>query len=191
LNPSSWKPVRCGAVRLQIIAGRSTEFSESHGPARHGGTCRWRKRGTEDQALGRSRGDFTTKIHARTNAEGLPIGFEITSSQAHDATAYESLMDEGERPKALMADRVYDSDAIVDVSRIHGTEPVIPSKSNRIEQRTRDTALYALRNRIKRFFNKLKNARRVATRYDKTTDSFLGFVQIASIKIWLRFDNRT
>jgi transposase len=100
-------------------------------------------------------------------------------------------MDEGERPKALLADRAYDSDAIVDDSRFHGTDPVIPSKSNRIEQRPLDTALYALRNRVERFFNKLKNARRVATRYDKTADSFLGFVQIASIKIWLRFVNRT
>jgi transposase len=100
-------------------------------------------------------------------------------------------MDEGERPKALLADRAYDNDAIVDDSRFHGTDPVIPSKANRIAPRPLDTALYALRNRIERFFNKLKNARRVATRYDKTADSFLGFVQIASIKIWLRFVNRS
>jgi hypothetical protein len=50
---------------------------------------------------------------------------------------------------------------------------------------------YALHNRIERFFNKLKNARRVATRCDKTAVSFLAFIQLASIKIWLRFDNRT
>jgi transposase len=121
----------------------------------------------------------------------LPAGFEITAGQAHDATAYDALMDEGERPKALLADRAYDSDFIVEDSRLHGTDPVIQSKANRIAQRPLNTALSALRNRIERFFNKLKNARRVATRYDKTANSFLGFVHITSIKIWLRFVNRS
>jgi transposase len=95
------------------------------------------------------------------------------------------------RPKALLADRGYDSDAIREDSWFHGTDPVIPAKSNRKVQRPVDPALYALRNRIERFFNKLKNARRVATRYDKTAESFLAFIQLASIKIWLRFVNRT
>ena len=72
-----------------------------------------------------------------------------------------------------------------------GANPVIPTKSNRKVQRSVDPALYALRNRIERFFNKLKNARRVATRYDKPADSFLAFIQLASLKIWLRFVNRT
>lgn len=95
------------------------------------------------------------------------------------------------RPKALLADRGYDSDAIREGSWVHGTEPVIPTKINRKVQRQVNPLLYALRNRIERFFNKLKNARRVATRYDKTADSFLAFVQLASIKIWLRFVNRS
>ena len=95
------------------------------------------------------------------------------------------------RPKALLADKGYDSDAIREDAYIHGTNPVIPTKSNRKVQRPVDPLLYALRNRIERFFNKLKNARRVATRYDKTAESFLAFVQLASISIWLRFVNRT
>ena len=95
------------------------------------------------------------------------------------------------RPEALLADRGYDSDAIREDSWFHGTDPVIPTKFSRKVQRPVDPLLYALRNRIERFFNKLKNARRVATRYDKTADSFMAFVQLASIKIWLRFVNRT
>lgn len=95
------------------------------------------------------------------------------------------------RPKALLADRGYDSDAIREDSWFHGTDPVIPTKVNRKVQRPVDPLLYALRNRIERFFNKLKNARRVATRYDKTANSFLAFIQLASIKIWLRFVNWT
>lgn len=151
-----------------------------------------RKRGTQNQALGRSRGGFTSKIHARTNGEGLPLGFVLTPGEAHDATAYDALMQtDDDRPKALLADRGYDSDAIREDAWFHGTDPVIPTKTNRKVQRPVDPLLYALRNRIERFFNKLKNARRVATRYDKTADSFLAFIHLASIKIWLRFVNRT
>ena len=83
-----------------------------------------------------------------------------------------------DRPQALLADRDYDSGAIREDSWFHGTDPVDPQ-------------LYDLRNRIERFFNKLKNARRLATRYDKTADSCLVFTQRTSIKIWLRFVNRS
>ncbi len=96
-----------------------------------------------------------------------------------------------ERPLALLGDKGYDSDDIRHDACFHGTMPMIPTKSNRKVQFTVEHAIYSLRNRIERFFNKLKNARRVATRYDKTADSFLGFVQITSIRIWLRFVNRT
>jgi transposase len=113
-----------------------------------------RKRGAQDQALGRSRGGFTSKIHARTNGEGLPLGFVITPGEAHDATAYHELMQLDEtRPKALLADRGYDSDAIREDCWVHGADPVIPTKINRKVQRPVDPLLYALRNRIERFFN--------------------------------------
>jgi transposase len=117
-----------------------------------------RKRGAQGQGLGRSRGGFTSKIHARTNGEGLPLGFVITPGEAHDATVYDELMDLDEaHPKALLADRGYDSDAIREDAWFHGTNPVIPTKRNRKVQRSVDPMLYALRNRIERFFNKLKN----------------------------------
>ncbi len=95
------------------------------------------------------------------------------------------------RPKALLGDKGYDSDDIRQDACCHGTLPLIPTKSNRKVQFTVDRALYSLRNRIERYFNRIKNARRVATRYDKTTASFLGFVQITSARIWLRFVNMT
>ena len=97
-------------------------------------------------------------------------------------------MENGERrPKVLLADKGYDSDAIREDSWMHGTTPVIPTKSNRRIQRPVDPALYALRHKIECFFNKLKNARRVATRYDKSKESYLGFVAIAAVKLWLPF----
>jgi len=90
-------------------------------------------------------------------------------------------------PKVLLADRGYDSDAIREDVRARGGTPEIPTKKNRRVQHSVDRALYALRNRIERFINRLKNSRRVATRYDHTASSFLGFAMLASIRQWISF----
>ena len=122
----------------------------------------------------------------------MPLGFALTGGEAHDVTAYDELMATDEtRPQAMRGDKGYDSDDVRADCYVHGTNPVIPTKSDRKVRRPVDPALYALRNRIERFFNKLKHWRRIATRYDKTADSFMAFVQLASIKIWLRFVNRS
>ena len=89
-------------------------------------------------------------------------------------------------PKVLLADRGYDADAVrADVERRGGT-PIIPTKKNRRVQAKIDRAIYALRNRIERCFNRLKNARRVATRYDKLADTFHAFVHLTAIRLWIR-----
>ncbi len=95
--------------------------------------------------------------------------------------------EEAPDPDAMLGDKGFDSDAIRDDLQKRGAAPVIPTKSNRKVQRAIDRDLYKLRNRIERFFNRLKNSRRVATRYDKLASSFLGFVQIATIRLWIRF----
>ena len=89
-------------------------------------------------------------------------------------------------PKVLIADRGYDADAIRSDVQDKGGTPVIPTKRNRKVQIPVDGAIYALRNRIERAIGRLKNARRVATRYDKTATSYLGFVQLAAIRLWLK-----
>jgi transposase len=90
-------------------------------------------------------------------------------------------------PDALLGDRGYDSDPIRNDVRARGGTPHIPTKRNRLIQARVDRALYAMRNRIERFINRLKNSRRIATRYDQTAPSFLGFVLLASIRLWIRF----
>lgn len=106
--------------------------------------------------------------------------------------AYEDIMEEeAPDPAAMLADKGYDSDAIRDDLKRRGADPVIPTKSNRKVQRPVNEAKYALRNRIERFFNRLKHSRRIATRYDKLASSFLGFVQIATIRQWIRFVHTT
>jgi len=93
---------------------------------------------------------------------------------------------DGPPARVLLADRGYDSDAIRQDMEARGGVAVIPARRTRKVRESVDAHIYALRNRIERCFNRLKNARRVATRYDKTADSYRGFVQIASIRLWIR-----
>jgi transposase len=89
--------------------------------------------------------------------------------------------------EAFLADRGYDADTIREEIAKADAEAVIPAKSNRRNPAQHDRAKYKWRNLIERLFNKLKNWRRVATRYDKTRESYLGFVALASIKLWIPF----
>ena len=98
----------------------------------------------------------------------------------------------GPVPKVLMGDKGYDADAILADLEQRGIAAVIPPTSNRKVQPIIDGCLYALSNLVERCFSKLKHSRRLATRYDKTADSFLGFVLVASVRLWVRhLINRT
>lgn len=85
-----------------------------------------------------------------------------------------------------MADRGCDADAVRADLEQHGGVPIIPTKKNRRAQIKIDRPIYALRNRIERCFNGLKNARRVATRCDKHAETFLGLLQFIAVRLWLR-----
>lgn len=93
---------------------------------------------------------------------------------------------DGFAAQAILADKGYDADHLCDRIENSGTQVVIPPKRNRKTQRPYDTDLYKERNRVERFFAKLKQFRRVATRYDKLLVNFMGFVKLAAIAIWLR-----
>ena len=145
----------------------------------------------QNQALGRSRGGFSTKIHVRCNAAGLPIGVVLSEGEAHDATAYDGLMQQRDSdPGAMLADNGYDSAAIRHDLRDSGATPEIPTKSNRKVQYSVSKPLYALRSRIEWFIGHLKEQRRIATGYDKLATSFIGFVLLGCIRIWARFVHR-
>jgi len=127
-------------------------------------------------------GGWSTKIHVAVDALGNPLRIALTVGQRGDATQAQALV-EGFRPGAVLADRGYDADAFLDCVRESGAEAVIPSKKNRLQQREIDENLYRDRNKVERFFNKLKAYRRVATRYEKTAHSFAAFVYLASAMI--------
>jgi transposase len=93
----------------------------------------------------------------------------------------------GPPAKVIIADRGYDSDNIRESMEANRTATVIPMRKNRKVTVDVDGHIYAMRNRIERCFNKLKNFRRLATRYDKSRESYLGFVQIAAVHLWMRF----
>jgi len=91
----------------------------------------------------------------------------------------------------LLADRGYDADWIRALVRQHGAWANIPPKRNRTETLCFSPYLYRARNLVERFFNKIKHCRRVATRYDKLAANYLAFVQLASIRLWLRVNEST
>lgn len=108
----------------------------------------------------------------------------LTPGQASDLGQAEPLIKEVEL-KALLADKAYDADRLIDTLVARQITPVIPPKANRIHQRPCDFALYAERNLVERFFNKLKQYRAIATRYDKLARNFLAGVHLAAIAILL------
>jgi transposase len=125
------------------------------------------------------------------NADGLPIAAVLTAGEAHDVTAYDDLMEQRDSdPGALLADKGYDSDAIRQDLKDRGAAPEIPTKRNRIVQYCVDKPLYALRARIEHCIGHLKELRRIATRYDKTESSYLGFVLLGCLRYWVRFVHR-
>lgn len=92
----------------------------------------------------------------------------------------------GPKPRVLLADKGYDADFILTDLEARDIAAVIPARRNRKVQPAIDAYVYALRNHVERCFSKLKHSRRLATRYDKTADSFLGFVLVASIRLWIK-----
>lgn len=143
------------------------------------------KRGADAQGLGRSRGGLSTKIHAAGDALGLPVRLIASPGQRNDIAFAHELID-GLQPSCAIADKGYDANHLVDRIVEMQATVVIPPKRNRKDQRPYDADLYKERNIIERFFNKLKQFRRVATRYDKLLANFMGFVKLAAIAIWLR-----
>ena len=136
--------------------------------------------------MGRSRGGLTTKIHARVDAKGRPVRLILSPGNDHDVTCTEALLDGLEPHAIVIADKGYDADRVRQHIRAQGAVPNIPNKSNRKKRYRWKKSIYRQRNHVERFFNKLKNFRRIATRYDKLGATFFAFVQLASVRIWLR-----
>jgi transposase len=134
--------------------------------------------------MGKSRGGLSTKIHAAVDALGNPVRLLLTPGQASEYGQAQALLD-GFSPGAVLADKGYDSDAFIEAIRRQGAEAVIPSRRNRLEPRQLDRHLYKARNLVERFFQKLKQFRRIATRYERLARNYQSMLSLVSIVIWL------
>ena len=119
------------------------------------------------------------------DALGLPIKFIVTGGQVNDCTQAVPLL-KNKKANYVLADKAYDGDAILDIIKEIAAVAVIPPKANRIIKREYDKDLYKERNIIERLFNKLKQFRRIATRYEKILNNFEGLIYLASIFLWLK-----
>ena len=167
-----WRTACAGAHRLLRGEGASLRFR--------------RQRGEQNQAIGRSRGGRTTKIHALTDAQCRPIAFLLTGGQVADCTAGDLLLEQMPACSILHGDKGYDTNAIRHKVEGKGAMPNIPPKANRRWKNCFSPFLYRDRNAIERMFGRLKDFRRIATRYDRSATNFLAAVCLAAtISYWL------
>ncbi|WP_239175945.1 IS5 family transposase, partial [Citrobacter youngae] len=123
---------------------------------------------------------------AVTDASGRPISFFITAGQVSDYTGAAALLDELPKAKWLLADRGYDADWYRDALQAKGITPCIPGRKSRKKTIKYDKRRYKRRNRIEIMFGRLKDWRRVATRYDRCPMAFLSAIALAATVIfWL------
>jgi transposase len=115
---------------------------------------------------------------------GNPLRVILSAGQITDIERAEALIKD-QPAEFIVADKGYDSDAFVETISAQGAQPVIPPRSNRINPRSFDRHLYKSRNLIERFFSRIKQFRRIATRYDKLAKSFMSFVHLACAFVWL------
>lgn len=163
---------RTGYARLHLCEGASL------------GT--WRKRGAKAQAIGLSRGGQTTKIHAVCDLLGRPVALALTPGNTSDIKAAELLKECVTRFRRLVADRGYDADSFRKTLSEAGTTPVIPGRINRKKRIRHDKKRYRDRWLIEAMFCRLKDFRRVSTRYDKLAANFLSAAAVAAaVAFWL------
>jgi transposase len=128
---------------------------------------------------------LTTKVHLVVDALGLPLVFEITEGQKHDSRPASELVQRAQS-SCILADKAYDSDAFRLALLDQGCLPVIPCNGSRASKLPYDKQLYRSRSEIECTFNLLKQARRFATRYEKTIRNYTAVVALGCALLWLR-----
>jgi transposase len=170
----------------------------AHRPQWHLWTCRHRqhahqgasfgsgrKRGAFEQALGTSRGGRTSKLHALTDGKGRPRVLILTAGNINDISVAAQLIERAGPIRKLLADKAYDANHLRHLLAKRKIKAVIPSTTSRNQPIPYDTTAYKERNRIERLWCRLKDWRRIATRYDKLARNYLsGACLAASLTCW-------
>jgi transposase len=157
------------------------------------------KNSAREQALGRSKGGFTTKVHMICDGRGFPLAFILTSGNTHDSVVFTALLAlllsrfpsmKSLLPKWISCDKAYDSQDIFDVCDAYDFIPVIPKRCSKTgEERANpdfDKSIYRERNHVERCIGWLKESRRVATRYEKLATTYSAILQLTMIKRFLK-----
>jgi transposase len=150
----------------------------------------------ETEALGRSQGGVSTKLNVRSDGQGQPLTFVLQPGQQHESRAFEPLMEGGplkrwrrgrprRRPRRVCGDKANSNRRIRRWLRKHGIRVTIPHKQNERRRGRFDKSLYKLRARVEQLINRLKQFRRIATRYEKRAANYLGMVTIGAILLYL------
>ena len=149
------------------------------------------------EALGRSQGGFSTKVHLRAEGGGKPLTLVLTPGQRHEATAFEQLLEQGAvrrpgrgrprlRPRRVVGDRGYTGRARRTYCRRRGLRYTIPRLRTERRGGRFDRAAYRLRNRVERLIARCKQFRSLATRDDKRAESYRALWVLAMIILWIR-----
>ena len=135
--------------------------------------------GQASQAMGRTKGGLNTKIHAVINARSQAVVIALSGGNQADISLAEELTECLPENSTLIGDKAYDSSSLRQTAATKGINTCIPARSNRTTTVPFSARLYRRRHRVENFFERIKRYRRVATRYDKLAETFLGFVCLA------------
>ena len=171
-------PWACGS---RAIGGNADDRFDAHQGAPLG---LGRKRGEQKQAIGRSRGGRNTKIHAIADAKGRILSILLTGGEAYDCPIAERLIRRNKAARKLLGDKAYDSAPLREWLEDRGTKAVIPNKTNRKQPFSFNKKSYKERHRIENAFCRLKDFRRIATRYDRLARNFLASVYLVAALVW-------
>ncbi|SMB97691.1 Transposase and inactivated derivatives [Deinococcus hopiensis KR-140] len=152
--------------------------------------------GQEGEALGRSRGGFSTKIHLRAEGQGKPMAFVLSGGERHESKYLQPLMETGAviragrgrpriRPDRLVGDKGYSYTTVRKYLHARGIRVIIPRRKDQGSDICFDPIAYKERNKVERLINRFKSFRRIATRYDKRALSYGGWLTLAAILLWL------
>jgi len=142
------------------------------------------KKQQDNEAMGKSRGGLSTKIHAAVDALGNPVRFILTGGQHSEIRQAKPLID-GFSADYVIADKGYDADGFMVAIETGEAIAVIPPRKNRNTAREYDEHLYRERNLVERLFQKLKNYRRIATRYERLAITYQAMLSLVATIIWL------
>lgn len=144
------------------------------------------KKGDVPRHIGRTKGGLNSKLHAVVNGCGKPIVMALTAGQVSDHIGAKIIYPALPNAETLIGDKGYDSDEFRAALKAKGIEPCIPPRSGRNAPATYSKTLYKQRHKVENTFAKLKDWRRVATRYDRCADIFFAAITIAATVIfWL------